>query len=53
MDGMDYPQILFECENGLWYISTNGALGQRDMSIGLISEAAAKKLIRKRTYNEQ
>lgn len=44
-DNVGIPQILFECEGGFWYITTNGAFGQREMALTTIAEPYAKELI--------
>ena len=38
--------ILYECENGSWFRTSNGAFGQRETYVENISEDVAKKILK-------
>lgn len=45
IDEARLPQMLFQCENGNWYITNKGAFGQRDMTLTQVAESYAEELI--------
>jgi hypothetical protein len=53
IDDNDTPQILFELENGWWYKTTNGAFGQRDMSLTPTNDVTAAYLLKRTNESDK